>query len=465
MRIVTSFLSTARVAFVRVMSSAMLLWITTLSTAYAHEVMPSIADMRAIDGEVIFEVRANLESFIAGINLSETSDTNETDQAATYDELRKLAPNDLAAQFEAFWPQMAAGITLTADSAPLLPVLRGVNVDPIANVEVVRFSVFEFSAALPDSAETVQMGWAREFGVLVLRQMDVPAPYDGYLEAGTLSDQIALGGGGQATGWETFLDYIPVGFDHIVPKGLDHILFVLGLFFLAARFRPLLLQVSLFTLAHTITLALAALGYTQFIDDFMQVSIGIAFIDIVEPLIALSIAYVAIENIFMRGISPWRPYVIFVFGLLHGLGFASVLAEFGLPEETFVAALIGFNVGVEVGQLAVIAVMFLCVWQALRVDRGVNEANQGFAVYGVLLAIALALIALNPAGLAIALENPVWLFAGPLAAIFVLGMASIGLRDQQEAYRRLVAVPASVAIAAVGLYWFFERSYGTMMGA
>ena len=178
-----------------------------------------------------------------------------------------------------------------------------------------------------------------------------------------------------------------MGFDHIVPKGLDHILFVLGLFFLAAQFRPLLLQISLFTLAHTITLALAALGYVNLPGS------------IVEPLIAASIVFIAIENVWARGISRWRPFVIFGFGLLHGLGFASVLGEFGLPEETFVAALIGFNVGVEVGQLAVIAVMFLCVWQALRIDRGRNEAGRGLAIYLALLVSAVALSVLNPAPL------------------------------------------------------------------
>ncbi|MCK0094498.1 HupE/UreJ family protein [Yoonia sp. F2084L] len=452
-------MTATRVAFLRMLSSALLVWFTTLSPAQAHEVIPSIGDMRVVDGQVTFEIRANVESFIAGIDLTETSDTNESAQAATYDELRALAPDVLAARFEAFWPQMAQGITLTADGAPLVPTLTRIDVDPVGDVEVVRASVLAFSAPLPSGAETVQMGWASEFGVLVLRQMDVPAPYDGYLEAGALSDPIPLAGGGQATGWETFVDYIPVGFDHIVPKGLDHILFVLGLFFLAARLRPLILQVSLFTVAHTITLALAALGYTAFMDDFTQGTFGIAFIDIVEPLIALSIAYVAIENIFMKGISPWRPFVIFIFGLLHGLGFASVLAEFGLPDETFVAALIGFNVGVEVGQLAVIAVMFLCVWQVLRIDRGANEVGQGFALYSVLLIAALALIALNPAALVAALENPVWLFAGPLAGVFVLSIAAIQFRDQQDAYRRLVAVPSSCAIAVVGLYWFIERSF------
>lgn len=458
--------------FLQVLSSALLIWITTLSTAQAHEVIPSIGDMRVVDGEVIFEIRSNLESFVAGINLTETTDTNESAQAETYDELRALAPAELAARFNFFWPEMAEGITLTADGAPLAPELRDVSVGPIGDVDVVRFSTITFAATLPEGAETVQMGWAPEFGILVLRQMDVPAPYDGYLEAGALSDQIPLAGGGQATALETFVDYIPVGFDHIVPKGLDHILFVLGLFFLAARFRPLLLQVSLFTVAHTITLALAALGYTQFVDDFTQGTLGVAFIDIVEPLIALSIAYVAIENIFMKGISPWRPFVIFIFGLLHGLGFASVLAEFGLPEGTFVAALIGFNVGVEIGQLAVIAAMFLFVWQALRVDRGENEASRGFILYVVFLVAGASLLVLNadqipgllgdPIQL---LENAPMLFALTIVAMAVLCMISILLRDQIEAYRRLVAVPASVVIAAIGLYWFFERSYGTITGA
>ncbi len=434
-------------AVLRILSSAMLLWITALSTASAHEVLPSIADMRTVGDRVVFEVRANVESFVAGIDLAETTDTNEAAEAATYDQLRALEPADLETEFTAFWPQMAQGITLTADGAPLTPTLDRILVGPVGDVDLVRSSTIQFSAELPSNATAVQIGWAPEFGVLVLRQMDVPAPYDGYLEGGALSDPITLAGGDQATGWETFVDYIPVGFDHIVPKGLDHILFVLGLFFLAAKFRPLLIQVSLFTLAHTITLALAALGYVNVPGS------------IVEPLIAASIVFIAVENVWAKGISRWRPYVIFGFGLLHGLGFASVLGEFGLPEGTFIPALIGFNVGVEVGQLAVIAVMFLCVWQALRIDRGENEVNQGFALYTVLIIIAITLTVLNPAGLQTALENPVWLFAAPLATVFALCMMSIQFRDHIDAYRRLVAIPCSLAIAAVGAYWVVERVF------
>lgn len=409
--------------------------------------LPSIADMTQEGDSIQFDIRLNLESFIAGIDMTAVADTATAPEAATYDALRAMEPSELEARFTAFWPQMASQITILADGQPVTPELAGVTVGPLGDIEVTRPSQLAFTAALPADTKTVQVGWASDFGVLVLRQMGVEAPYDGYLEAGAISDPITLAGGDQATGWETFTRYIPIGFDHIVPKGLDHILFVLGLFFLSSKMRPLLLQVSLFTLAHTITLASAALGYVTLPGS------------IVEPLIAASIVYVAVENIYMNHLSRWRPFIVFGFGLLHGLGFASVLAEFGLPEGAFVPALIGFNVGVEVGQLAVICVMFLCVWQALRVDRGENEAAQGFVVYGVLAATAAVLIWLNPAPLAAAMEAPVWLFAAPLLAIFGLCAASIQLRDHVDSYRRIVAVPASAAIAFVGAYWFIERVF------
>ena len=396
---------------------------------------------------VQFDMHLNIESFIAGINQTKVEDTNAAPEAATYDELRALTPDSLSARFDAFWPEMADKITILADGVAVTPQNPVISIDSVGNVETVRATSLQFNAQIPADTTAVQVGWAPEFGVLVLRQMGVDAPYDGYLEAGTFSDPITLAGGDQATGWQTFLRYIPIGFDHIVPKGLDHILFVLGLFFLSARMRPLITQVSLFTLAHTITLALAALGYVTVPGS------------IVEPLIAASIVYVAVENIFMKNLSPWRPVIIFGFGLLHGLGFASVLAEFGLPDGAFVPALIGFNVGVEVGQLAVIAVMFLCVWQALRVDRGANEAYQGKVLYIILASVAGVLMYLNPTALQALIEGPTWVFAAPLMGIFLLCLASIQFRDKIDSYRRIVAIPASLAIAAVGAYWVIERVF------
>jgi hypothetical protein len=124
---------------------------------------------------------------------------------------------------------------------------------------------------------------------------------------------------------------------------------VLGIFLFSLHLRPLLLQVTAFTVAHSITLGLSLYGYIA-----LPASI-------VEPLIAVSIVYVAVENLITTELKPWRIYVVFAFGLLHGMGFAGVLTELGLPRSDFVTALIAFNVGVELGQLAVIAIAFLAV--------------------------------------------------------------------------------------------------------
>jgi hypothetical protein len=150
--------------------------------------------------------------------------------------------------------------------------------------------------------------------------------------------------------WATAGLYLRLGFEHILPKGLDHILFVLALFFASTRLKPLLIQISVFTLAHTMTLGLAAAGWVS------------APTAVVEPLIAASIAFVAIENLIAREMTPWRPLVVFGFGLFHGLGFASVLIDLGLPEDQFLTALVGFNVGVELGQISVV----LAAWWLLR---------------------------------------------------------------------------------------------------
>lgn len=152
---------------------------------------------------------------------------------------------------------------------------------------------------------------------------------------------------------QTILDviilYLELGFTHILPKGLDHILFVIALFLASSRLRDLVWQVSAFTVAHTITLALAIL-------DIVSVPASI-----VEPLIALSIAFVAIENMVFKDMTRWRPAVVFLFGLFHGLGFAGVLGGLGLPEGDLLAALFSFNIGVELGQLTIIGGLWLAL--------------------------------------------------------------------------------------------------------
>ena len=143
--------------------------------------------------------------------------------------------------------------------------------------------------------------------------------------------------------------FIKAGFEHIIPQGLDHILFVLGLFFSTLKLRSLILQVTAFTFAHSITLALAALGFVK-----LQLSV-------VEPLIFLSIVWVAFENTFFKKTTKWRPLVVFSFGLLHGLGFATLLTQYGLPKDNFISLLLAFNVGVEFGQFAVLLAAFILI--------------------------------------------------------------------------------------------------------
>ena len=438
----------ARVALARAMSIVLLvtsLWGLAAGAARAHEVLPAIADLEATGDRITLDIEAAVEGWLAGIDLSEVTDTNEAAEAGTYDALRALEPAELEERFRAFWPELSRSMTLAADGTPLALELEAVEVPEVGAIDTARSTAFTLSAPLPEGATTVSFAWDRALGVLVLRQQGVPAPYSGYLEPGAATGDIALAGGGQASGWQTFLDYIPVGVDHIVPLGLDHILFVLGLFFLSTRLGPLLWQISAFTLAHTITLALAALGYVSVPGS------------IVEPIIAASIVYVAVENIFFPRLTPWRPAVVFAFGLLHGLGFASVLAEFGLPEGAFIPALIGFNIGVELGQLLVVAVAFLLVREAIRIDRGHDEVRFAKDLYILLpgLLIGAAFFCMGTYG---PLEVSPMVFAVPAAALSLLCFVSVKLRDRLEAYRQFVAIPASAAIALIGAWWVIERT-------
>ena len=178
--------------------------------------------------------------------------------------------------------------------------------------------------------------------------------------------------------------FIGLGVTHIVPNGLDHALFVLGLFLLSKRPKDLLKQVTAFTLAHSVTLGLSLFGIVQLLPA------------IVEPAIALSIVIVAFENLFSQEVRPWRVWLVMGFGLIHGLGFAGALRDTGLQKTQLVEALIGFNIGVEIGQLSVLAVAF----------------------------------------------------------------ALVGWAAQRPGYRKWVVEPGSVAIGLIALYWFGQRAFG-----
>jgi len=140
--------------------------------------------------------------------------------------------------------------------------------------------------------------------------------------------------------------YFKMGVTHIIPYGFDHILFVVSLCLLSNKIKTILWQASAFTVAHSITLALSVKG------------IIVAPGQVVEPIIALSIVFVAIENILLSELKPWRILIVFFFGLVHGLGFASALSEVGIPRNNFFTSILSFNLGVEIGQIGVIVFVF-----------------------------------------------------------------------------------------------------------
>src|SRR5258705_13949093 len=145
------------------------------------------------------------------------------------------------------------------------------------------------------------------------------------------------------------LYYVKLGFQHIIPTGLDHVLFVTALCLLTTRIKTILWQATAFTVAHSVTLALS------------MKNIIVAPPAIIEPIIALSILFVAVENIVLSELKPWRVLIVFLFGLIHGLGFASSLNEIGLPPGKFYMSILSFNLGVELGQIAAITTVFLFI--------------------------------------------------------------------------------------------------------
>lgn len=362
---------------------AVLIWVGTFSAAIAHEIRPAIADVTVGAAQVEMTIEMTLETLVSGIDLQGIENTNEAPQAQRYDAMRALPPAELEQALRDAWPRLQQDFILYAGETALVPEIADVTIPKAGDLSLPRDSTLRLTAALPDTDAAVTIGWTARNGPLVLRQIGGgDDAYAALLENGQISEPLPRTGFATESAGTVFLRFIVQGFEHIIPKGADHIVFVLGLFFFSLHIRPLLIQVTSFTLAHTTTLALAALGY---------VSIPA---NIVEPLIAASIVFVGIENILHPKLGIWRTAVVFFFGLLHGLGFASVLGGLGGGQANFLARLVGFNVGVEFGQLAVIAIAFLVV------------------------------------GL--------WFGRKPW-------------------YRARVAIPASLVIAAIGAFWFVQR--------
>lgn len=356
------------------------------TTAGAHPIRPDVVTIEFFEkGRYTIEVQTNLEAWLAGIG-SQHRDTGEAPEARTYDRLRSLPPEELSLLARRSEKTLIDAVHPAFGSRTVTPVLNSLEIPQVGDTAFARLSTVVLGGPIPRGAEafTWRMAESRGNHVIRFRNRDGEITASEWLSAGKTSQLYPLDHTTSPSFMQTVLTYTVAGFTHILPLGVDHVLFVLGIFLLSTRWGPLLWQVTSFTLAHSITLGLSLYGVVSLAPE------------IVEPLIALSIVYVGVENLLTRTLKPWRVGVVFLFGLLHGLGFAGVLLDIGLPESDFVTALVTFNIGVELGQLAVLCGAWLLLAAAFR---------------------------------------------------------------HQPWYRSRIVTPGSLAIALVGLYWTVQRTF------
>ena len=336
------------------------------------------------DGTFQVDLLYDLDALALGAPLN-------TDDADLVAALEQLSPSDFDTRVEQLQRLFARRVRVRFDGEPAPFDVTfpdyGTSSATDAAIPTVLGLTARLTGSIPDDATTVEFFASRAFADVHLTIIDAARDLEfrTVLERGARSDPYEFTAPpASPSHGETATQYLRLGFTHIVPNGLDHILFVLGLFLLSARLRPLVWQVTAFTLAHAITLTAAALGTVMLSAR------------LVEPLIAVSVVYVAVENLFTDRLTPWRPTVVFAFGLLHGLGFAGALGVLGLPNNEWLFALVTFNAGIELGQLAVL----------------------------------------------------------------VVAAASVGWFRKRSWYRQRIVVPASSVIALVGMVWAIERALG-----
>jgi len=310
-------------------------------TASAHEIGTTRVSVifpqdRTYDIEIATDAVALMDKLEATIGRPSPADT------------RPATLQPLLAGFDATFRQR---VKVAFDASEVHPAMT-YAVTPPADPTSATVATIRLTGQIPAGAHdfTWTYSWTFASYAMTIRRTASENPATQWLEGDQRSAPFLLASPAApvtrlATAWR----YLTLGFTHILPNGLDHMLFVLGIFLLSGRARSVLFQVSAFTVAHSITLGLSMYGVVTVSPR------------IVEPLIAVSIAYVALENVFLSELKSWRVALVFCFGLLHGMGFAGALRELGLPRSEFVTALVTFNVGVEAGQLAVIGAAFLLV--------------------------------------------------------------------------------------------------------
>lgn len=333
------------------------------SLAQADVVKPALVEISIFaNKKVLVEIDLSLEAAMAGIG-TEYKNTNDAPNAAKYDELRALRPQLLRQRFEAFEADFLNSFQLSINGIPQPLVLETANIDIIGYKKRPRKTVLTYSMQWIEWPKTLSWQYSKVYGDSALRyQVFKKDEYNWsqwqWLREGKPSGIIKLNRPELVSTMQRLTQFMAIGFDHVIPLGWDHILFIIGMALSSLLWRQLLVLVTAFTLAHTLTLGLAMFGLVEISPR------------IVEPLIAFSIAYVAIENLLIKQSIKRKSIVVFLFGLIHGLGFASMLQSFEMNADNFLTHLIGFNIGVELAQLVIVSIVvaWLLILRALALN-------------------------------------------------------------------------------------------------
>ena len=357
------------------------------TVSISHEIKPSIADFTYDENFLNIKIRLNAELILSNIDASKISNTNSSSLSDIYDKLRILNKIELEELFKSSWQEISTNIDIKINNETKKINLINIEVEDIKNFEISRDTHIYLQVLLNNNSEYFTFSWIKKYGPIILRENSNHKLEDElfteYLQSGIESNQFSFNEKNFKNRLNSFIKFFVLGVQHIIPKGLDHILFIFGLFLFSSSLKKLITQITIFTIAHSITLIFVSLSLMKINPQ------------IVEPIIALSIVYVGIENIFKNYVKEYLRYVVILFfGLLHGLGFALVLSDIGYRSTDLFINLISFNIGIEVAQISIVLVLYL-------------------------------LVASN--------------FA------------------KNKNYRMFFQVPSSILISSIGLYWFFER--------
>ncbi len=363
-----------------------------LFTTYANAdvVKPALVEISIFQDKTLqVEIDLSLEAAMTGIG-TQYKNTTDAPNSQDYDELRALKPALLRERFKSFESEFLNSLKLRVNHQDQVLLLTNAEIDIIGYKKRPRKTILTYQVQLDKWPKTLLWQYGKIYGDSALRwQVYKQDEYNWnewqWLRDGKSSRLININHPEPMNAMQRFYQFIGIGFDHVIPLGWDHILFIVGMALSSLLWRKLLLLVTTFTLAHTLTLGLAMYGVVEISAQ------------LVEPLIAFSIAYVAIENLLVKQSIRRKSIVVFVFGLIHGLGFATMLKEFEMAPDSFLTTLIGFNIGVELAQIVIV-----------------------LGVVGTLLLLR-----------------------------------KLGLN-----YRQLAVVPVSILISLIGVWWGVERIIG-----